>query len=291
MILLLGSTGYVGTAFKQYFDNNQINYRTYQLRFDFDENKFVNFLIDNNITSIFNCAGYTGKPNVDACESNKVETLQANAFLPKKLDNICCKYSIKLVQISSGCIFNDPQCEQGLPPSQEYRDFDKPNFTFLDKKVSWYSGTKALGEALISDYSNCNLICRLRIPFNDEISPRNYINKLINYQTLLNSTNSFSQLQEFVEAVYKLYTQNAGGIINVTQPGYMTTKEVVELLQKYKLVTEKQYFKTIEEFEATCAAPRSNCVLDSSYLNAYNIKLTPIRQAMEDAIIKYSQRV
>jgi UDP-glucose 4,6-dehydratase len=291
MILLLGSTGYVGTAFKQYFDNNQINYRTYQLRFDFDEDKFINFLIENNIRSIFNCAGYTGKPNVDTCESNKVETLQANAFLPKKLDNICSKYSIKLVQISSGCIFNDPQCEQGLPPSQEYRDFDKPNFTFLDKKVSWYSGTKALGETLINDYSNCNLICRLRIPFNDKISPRNYITKLINYQTLLNSTNSFSQLQEFVQAVYNLYTQNAGGIFNVTQPGYMTTKEVVELLQKYNLVTEKQYFKSIEEFEATCAAPRSNCVLDGSYLSAWNIKLTPIKQAMEDAIIKYSQRV
>lgn len=288
MILLLGSTGYVGTAFKQYFDTNQINFCTYQLRFDFDENKFIEFLLKNKVTSIFNCAGYTGKPNVDTCELHKVETLQANAFLPKKLDIICGKHSIKLVQISSGCIFNDPQCEQGLPPSQEYRDFDKPNFTFLDKKVSWYSGTKALGEALINDYYGCNLICRLRIPFNGEINSRNYINKLINYQTLLNSTNSFSQLQEFVQAVYKLYTLNAGGIFNITQPGYITTKEVVDLLQKYKLVTEKQYFKSIEEFEATCAAPRSNCVLDSSYLSTWNIKLTPIRQAMEDAIIKYA---
>lgn len=291
MILLLGGTGYVGTAFKQYFDNKQINYCTYQLRFDFDENKFVDFLIKNNVRSIFNCGGYTGKPNVDTCESNKVETLQANTFLPKKLDNICCKYGIKLVQISSGCIFNDTQCEKGLPPLHEYKDFDKPNFTFLDKKVSWYSGTKALGESLINDYYSCNLICRLRIPFNSELSPRNYITKLINYQTLLNSTNSFSHLQEFVEAIYKLYTQNAGGVFNVTQPGYMTTKEVVELLQKYNLVTEKQYFKSIEEFEAICAAPRSNCVLDSSYLSAWNITLTPIRQAMEDAIIKYAQQV
>ena len=289
MIFLLGASGYVGTAFKQYFDSNKIPYCNYQIRFDFDESELVNFITSNKVKAIFNCAGYTGKPNVDACESHKVETLQANAFLPKKLSNICNKHGIKLVQISSGCIFNDTQCEQGLPPSREFRDFDTPNFTFMDKKASWYSGTKALGETLINGYNN--LICRLRIPFNGEVNPRNYITKIINYQTLLNSTNSFSQLQEFVQAVYTLYIHDAGGIFNITQPGYITTKEVVELLQKYELVTEKQYFNSIEEFEATCATPRSNCVLDSHYANMWGANLTPIKQAMEEAIIKYKQQL
>ena len=289
MILLLGATGYVGNAFKKYFDTNKINYCTYQIRFNFDEHNLIKFITANKVTAIFNCAGYTGKPNVDTCETNKVETLQANAFLPKQLDRICHKLSIKLVQISSGCIYNDTQCEQGLPPITEYRDFDTPNFTFLDKKASWYSGTKALGETLIND--GYNLICRLRIPFNGDINPRNYITKIVNYSNLLNSTNSFSQLEEFVAAVHRLYKFNLGGIFNVTQPGYMTTKEVVELLQKHEVITcDKQYFKSIEEFESTCAAPRSNCVLDSSFTELYT-KLTPIKQAMEEAIIKYKQQL
>jgi dTDP-4-dehydrorhamnose reductase len=289
MILLLGATGYVGKAFQKYFNHNNITYCTYQIRYQFNELKLIEFINANKVTAIFNCAGYTGKPNVDTCEANKVETLQANAFLPKQLDKVCRKLCIKLVQISSGCIFNDTQCEQGLPPITEYRDFDTPNFAFLDKKASWYSGTKALGETLINDRHN--LICRLRIPFNGEINPRNYITKIINYSNLLNSTNSFSQLEEFVAAVYRLYALNLSGIFNVTQPGYMTTKEVVELLQKHEIITyDKQYFKSIEEFESTCAAPRSNCVLDSSYTELY-AKLTPIKQAMEEAIISYKQQL
>jgi dTDP-4-dehydrorhamnose reductase len=293
MNLLLGATGYVGSAFEEYFKTNQVPYVTHGVRYGFDERSFINFILANNITHIYNCAGFTGKPNVDSCEliENKVPALQANALLPMQLLNICKKFNIKLIQISSGCIYNDTQCERGLEPTHEYTERDEPNFSFYQPKHSWYSGTKALGEELLQGYMAESefLICRLRIPFNDINNPRNYINKVISYDNLLNATNSFSQLEEFVAACVYLGNSIRTGIYNLTQPGYMTTKEIVDMLKCHKLITDKTYFKCIEDFEKVAVAPRSNCVLDSSKAIRAGVKLTPIYIAIERAIANYKR--
>ena len=46
---------------------------------------------------LVNCAGYTGKPNVDACELHKTECLQGNAILPdvERIHAIMQPYSEK----------------------------------------------------------------------------------------------------------------------------------------------------------------------------------------------------
>lgn len=293
MNLLLGATGYVGSAFEQHFKTNQIPYVTYGVRYGFDERSFVKFLLANKIKRIYNCAGFTGKPNVDSCEliENQVPALQANALLPMQLLNICKKFDVKLIQISSGCIYNDTQCERGLEPTHEFTENDEPNFSFYQPKHSWYSGTKALGEQLLTacEMFSDVLICRLRIPFDSVNNPRNYLNKVISYDNLLNATNSFSQLEEFVAACIDLSDSNRYGIYNLTQPGYMTTKEIVDLLKSYKLVSDKTYFKCIEDFERVVVAPRSNCVLDSSQAIRDGVKLTPIHIAMEKAIANYKR--
>lgn len=292
MNLLLGASGYVGSAFEQHFKANLIPYVTYpSFRFRFNEREFEKFVLTNKIKQIFNCTGFTGKPNVDSCEliENKIPALEANAFLPLQLHNICRKFEIKLIQISSGCIYNDTQCEKGLEPTHEFSEIDTPNFSFYQHKHSWYSGTKALGEQLIncsSEYSN-TLICRLRIPFNSVNNNRNYLNKVINYNTLLNATNSFSQLEEFVGACVDLSDNDYGGIYNLTQPGFMTTKEIVEMLKRYRVVSDKTFFRSVEDFEKITTAPRSNCVLDSSKAHRHGIELTPIHIAMEKAIAHY----
>jgi len=133
------------------------------------------------------------------------------------------------------------------------------------------------------------LICRLRIPFNSVNNPRNYLNKVISYDNLLNATNSFSQLEEFVAACIDLGDSHRTGIYNLTQPGYMTTKEIVGMLKVHKLITDKTYFKCIEDFEKIAVAPRSNCVLDSSKAIRAGVKLTPIYIAMEKAIANYKR--
>src|SRR5690606_30712238 len=95
----------------------------------------------------------------------------------------------------------------------------------------FYSGTKALGEETLAGVDNV-YIWRLRIPFDHRDNPRNYLTKLIRYQRLLDAENSISQLHEFVAATFACWEKRIPfGTYNVTNPGHVTTREVVDLIK------------------------------------------------------------
>lgn len=286
MILLLGSSGYVGSAVKQTLTNINANFMCASVRYCFDKQQFERLLINNKIHVVINCAGYTGVPNIDACElqQNKQPCIESNAFLPPQVMNICNELHIKFIHVSSGCIYNDYACEQAQMPTVIFKETDAPNFSFTTGKCSWYSGTKALGEALCKQA----YICRMRIPFDGKVSERNYLCKMKNYKMLLNATNSFSQLQEFSQGIahiaLNVEAPENKRIFNMTQPGFMTTMQVVDALIKHKVTESKSFFKSLEDIGAAIKAPRSNCALDVSYALSCGVKLTPIEDAINIAI-------
>ena len=51
-------------------------------------------------TWVINCVGYTGKPNVDACEDEKEKCWQLNVTYPTLLANYCLQYNAKLINLS-----------------------------------------------------------------------------------------------------------------------------------------------------------------------------------------------
>lgn len=294
MILVLGSRGYVGNAIVENLKQHQIDYCTFQARYPLHEQTFTQFLINNKVDNIINCAGFVGMPNVDSCEdnANKIPCLYANALMPAQIVRICNSLNIQFNHISSGCIYTDAACDRALSPTIVFTESHKPNFDFDSSRASWYSATKALGETLLLNDRAANVRCnifRLRIPFDSIINDRNYITKLCKYPVLLNATNSLSNLKEFANAVVEIALQGNFGlqIYNVTQPGYIKTIEIVEMLQKKNLVKDKQWFKSIEDFNRTVKAPRSNCTLDSTKIIRQGIQLTPVYDSLMQAIDEY----
>jgi len=286
MIYLLGGTGYVGQEFQAQLSARGIAYKNIS-RYSFDYNepdKLYNALSIDKPEFLINCAGYTGKPNVDACELDKANCLRGNAVLPGIIAEACKKLNIPWGHVSSGCIYTS---SGHVWRSNGWTEEDKPNFTFRSKGgCSWYSGTKGLGEEVLADYDNV-YIWRLRIPFNNINNPRNYLSKLMNYNTLLDATNSLSELNEFVSACLDSYLSKIPyGIYNVTNPGKVTTKEVIDLINKYKIVDKEfKFFKDESEFMKVAAkTPRSNCVLDSSKILSAGIKLTEVHEALDRAL-------
>ena len=85
MILLLGSSGYVGTEFMRQLDS----YVTIKHTDIVDENFLREFIRDNEIELVINCAGYVGKPNVDACETQREETFDGNVLFPLMVQRAC----------------------------------------------------------------------------------------------------------------------------------------------------------------------------------------------------------
>jgi dTDP-4-dehydrorhamnose reductase len=280
MIYLLGGSGYVGQAYQALLKRKGIAFRNLRRsEVDYTDAKTLrDALLRDTPEFVINAAGYTGKPNVDACELHKAECLLGNAVLPGIVAQACEDAGIPWGHVSSGCIYSGDG-----PKGNGFTEEDAPNFTFRSNHCSFYSGTKGLGEEVLAGRPNV-FIWRLRIPFDGVENPRNYLTKLMRYPRLLEATNSVSELDEFVEATLACWTRRAPfGTYNVTNPGKVTTREVVDIIRASGVCPkEYAFFADEAEFMKTAAkTPRSNCVLDSSKLERAGIRLTPVREAIE----------
>lgn len=312
MILLLGASGYIGEAFvaelqrrKKDFitlSRKQADYTRFDLLLDFLRVKKPSFVI--------NCAGFTGKPNVDACELDKAGTLLGNTLLPQTIANACATAGIPWGHISSGCIYSGAKisenaqvrvekdmtkpnlhalAEKKSPSIQGFTEADTPNFSFRDLPCSFYSGSKALGEEVIAGIGQ-SYVWRLRIPFDEFDNKRNYLSKIQRYPKVYENVNSISHRADFVSACLDLWERRAPfGTYNVTNPGYVTSRHVVELIEKHLKPARKfEFWSNDEEFYKIAAkTPRSNCVMGVSKLLAAGVKIRPVEEALEDSFKKW----
>ena len=280
MIYLLGGSGYIGSAFAANFERRGIVFRNFsRSQLDYTNLSVLTAALRKDQPEfLINAAGYTGKPNVDACEFHKGECLAGNAVLPGIIAQACAEANVPWGHVSSGCIYTGSR-----PDGSGFTEEDPPNFTFRQNNCSFYSGSKALGEEVLANYTNV-YIWRVRIPFDQFENPRNYLTKVMRYARLLDATNSISELQEFVEASLLCWELRIPfGTYNMTNPGTVTTREVVDLIKKTGLCDrEFVFFGSEDEFMRTAAiTPRSNCVMNSDKLRRAGIRLTEVHEAIE----------
>ena len=309
MILLLGATGYVGEAFAKELGRRKKEFLPLS-RQQVDYTRFdvlLEFLRANTPSFVINAAGFTGKPNVDACELDKAGTLAGNTLLPQTIAHACMAAGIPWGHVSSGCIYSGAKIsengkvrvEKNLAPPElhalaekkspailGFTETDTPNFSFRDQPCSFYSGTKALGEEAIAGIGQ-SYIWRLRIPFDEFDNKRNYLSKVQRYAKAYENVNSVSHRADYVSACLDLWERRAPfGIYNVTNPGYVTTRHVVGLIEKYLKPARKfEFWQNDEEFYKVAAkTPRSNCVMDASKLLAAGVKIRGVEEALEHAL-------
>ena len=284
MYLILGKNGFLGGTFIKTLNpkHNVICIGRDDFNY-YDKDLLFGFIKENNVTFLINAAGFTGKPNVDACELAKYECLQGNAVLPGIIREVCEDLKIPWGHVSSGCIYSGRR-----PDGEGWREDDDPNFSFRSPPCSFYSGTKALGEEVLDGAENC-FVWRLRIPFNQEKNKRNYLQKLLNYDSLLEAENSVSHLGEFVQKCVECFEKEVEpGIYNMTNPGSVTTQQVTEWMRE-EGVTDKQFqfFEDEEQFMSKAAkTPRSNCVLDTTKAEKAGIGMRPVEEVMRESMQK-----
>jgi UDP-glucose 4,6-dehydratase len=309
MILLLGATGYIGEAFAKELQRRKADFIPLS-RKQVDYTRFdalLKFLKAKRPVFVVNAAGYTGKPNVDACELHKADTLQGNTLFPQTVEHACATAKIPWGHVSSGCIysgakvvekgktrvekdFTKPELRALVEKSPQsvhgFTETDRPNFSFRDGPCSFYSGTKALGEEAIAGIGE-SYIWRLRIPFDEFDNARNYLSKVQRYPKVYDNVNSVSHRADFVRACLDTWELRAPfGIYNVTNPGFVTTRHVVQLVEKYLKPAKKfEFWASDEEFYKVAAkTPRSNCVMDVSKLLAAGVKIRGIEEALEHSL-------
>jgi dTDP-4-dehydrorhamnose reductase len=309
MILLLGASGYIGEAFAKELRRRgtvflplarkELDYSRFDSLLEFLRAKKPGFLI--------NAAGYTGKPNVDACELDKAGTLVGNTLLPQTIVHACAAAGIPWGHVSSGCIYSGAKIsdhgqiraekdmtqpglyalvEQSPGKILGFTENDPPNFSFRDPPCSFYSGTKALGEEAMAGVGQ-SYIWRLRIPFDEFDNKRNYLSKVQRYAKVYDNVNSISHRTDFVKACLDLWELRAPfGIYNVTNPGFVTTRHVVEQIEKILKPARKFEFwaNDAEFYQVAAKTPRSNCVMDVSKLLSAGVKIRGVEEAIKDSL-------
>jgi dTDP-4-dehydrorhamnose reductase len=140
-----------------------------------------------------------------------------------------------------------------------------------------------MAETLLKEAPGC-LIWRMRIPFDEFDHKRNYLSKLIAYEKLLEVRGSISQRQEFAEAALEtLRREVPPGIYNMTNPGAISTTEVIEAMLRHGLTNKAfTFFRDESDF---MAAPgrvrRASCELSTDKLLATGIPLREIHESLE----------
>lgn len=281
MIVVLGGSGYVGSSIVNLLSSEGKEFRVLSRK---DCNYYDPASLSGaigNADFVINAAGYTGRPNVDACELHKHDCLMGNAVLPGIVKEVCESKKLPWIQISSGCIYTGTRSD-----GTGFTEADTPNFSFRFNNCSFYSGTKALGEEVLADAEDCYVL-RLRIPFENIDNPRNFLTKLLRYQRLLRATNSLTFLDEFAKScLYCVEKRPEPGIYNVTNTGSVTTDEVVDRLKSHGITDKEfEFFDSEEQFMQIAAkAARSNCVMNNDKAIAAGFPLSHVHDALDQAM-------
>ena len=209
----------------------------------------------SNFDWVINCAGLTGKPNVDACEKDKKGTIEANAVYPVLLYEKCKKLNMKFAHFSSGCIYKGEITSVNA----------EPNYF-----GSIYSISKGISDSYLSDKA---IVFRVRMRFTEVEESKNLLTKLTNYsksgKIIEGGPNSITDLDEAIGVACDILEKDLEiGPYNLVNKGSVTTKEIIDLLG----LNPDWY--TPEEFKNVTAADRSNCTIP-----AYH-KMRDVKEAL-----------
>ncbi len=212
---------------------------------------------------VINAAGYTGAPNVDACEDQRNACWLGNVAWPGDLEIAAGQHPV--LHIGSGCIY------QG---SKLWSERDRPNFT-----GSYYAFTKATSQDLLELYLTKSWLLRPRMPFGRRAHPKNLLTKLAQYPTLVNARNSLTCLEDLAKlVVYFVKERPPFGIYNAVNHGSLRTLELAMMMG-----IRPKWFESIEAFHETVKAPRSFCTLSTEKL-ARVYPMRPVEEALQECI-------
>lgn len=228
---------------------------------------------------IINCIGHIGT-NVDECEKDLDKTLTANTFVPIILAEAALRNNIKLIHISSGCIYHFDYSQDR--PIQEEK---MPDFFEL-----YYSRTKIYADQALAVLSKKYplLITRVRVPLDNRPHPRNLLTKLIEYKKVIDIPNSVTYIPDFIRALKYLIQIDANGIYNVVNKNALKYPELLDIYKKY--VPDFNY--QIIDYQKLNLV-RTNLILSTEKLEKAGFKMRDIYEVLEECVkdyLKYSSQ-
>lgn len=276
-VFIFGANGYFGSHFVQFFKEK--GWEVLTDRVDVTSLADVRAVLEKYKPDVvLNCAGKTGRPNVDWCESHKTETMAVNVQGALNIACVCDDLGLYLAHLGSGCVF------QGDNGGVGHTEESPANFF-----GSFYSRTKVYSENALKEFNPLQL--RIRIPIEAKSNSKNVIDKLLNYKKIISVENSFTIVEDFLPASYELICRRERGIFNMTNVGSMNHEFLMG--QYTKIVDPSRTFEvmSLEELESQVCAPRSNCVLNTDKREALGISMPDIKKRIPEIMELYKKNI
>jgi hypothetical protein len=139
--------------------------------------------------------------------------------------------------------------------------------------------------------TTCTL--RVRMPISDDLSPRNFVTKIVKYDRVVDVPNSMTVLTELLPVSLIMAERSFTGIYNFCNPGAISHNEVLAL---YKMHVDPSYTWnnfTLDEQAQILKAGRSNNTLDHTKLTSAlpDVPIDEIHVAMEKVFIRMRENL
>jgi len=295
--LIFGRTGWIGGVLGKLVQEAgyECSFGTCRLQ---EREKVRREISESGATHVLNAAGVTGRPNVDWCESHKVETIRANVIGTLTLVDVASQLGVHVTNFATGCIFHyddaigkpenvprDKNLISTAGPQSVFTEDDQANFS-----GSYYSLTKGYVENMLRAYDNV-LTLRVRMPIDHDVegNKRNFIYKIAHYAKIVNIPNSMTVLDELLPYSVELAVRGKTGIYNFCNPGAISHGQVMDLYKEWIDPDCSWKYFSLEEQAKVITAARSNNELDCSKLWKEFPQMRPIRDSLIEFVFRPSQ--
>lgn len=230
-ILVLGSTGLVGSRFVELYSFNETLLTPDASMFDITHKESVTrYLNRNKPNTIINFAAYTDVNGAElerGDESGLCWQLNCNAV--KYLATLASEYDSHLIHISTDMVFSGSVQNKG-----PYKEVDIPEDD--PDKVTWYGYSKFAGEKHV-DVENSTLV-RIIYPVRAHFEPKlDYFRKLLQlYDTdklfplFYDQYFSITFIDDLCLALFKIIEDRLTGIFHVSSPDITTPHKIMSML-------------------------------------------------------------
>ncbi len=290
---IIFGNGYMGNRMFNYFKEQEgFDFKLSDLRVDsYHQNELDNLLREelDNLQDreepyfVINAIGKThgpGVPSIDWCEDNMKETWGSNVTAVCLLANACGIQNPNpyLVHLSSGCIYY----------GNNFTEEDKPNFV----GEQFYADTKRVAEeALLTYYKDKSLILRIRMPIDDHPNERNLIDKLKEYDNIIDKPNSMTVIPDALPVIKKLIEEEETGIYNLVNPGIISAAVIMKMYRDIVNPNHEFSIMSLDELNKITTSKRSNCTLNTDKLKSKGIFMPDIIDSVERCLYKYKRHI
>lgn len=260
MILLIGASGYIGSAFAREMERRSLDWAAVK-----HGDCHQGMSISNKVRLVINCAAFIPKESVALCDKHPFETIHGNFLFPEMLSLVCMKHHVTFAHISTGCLWNDGEGHFEEDPPQRY-------FT---GHCGFYIGTKVLAERVVQQNPR-SYIWRVRLPFDEFDNERNYLSKLARYDEIWDCSNTIAHRADFAKACLDLWKIEAPyGIYHVMNPGTI----------KASCLADELFSRGIRKTPARIVPSLTgNCPVSVRKALKLGVKIRPVEEAITESL-------